>query len=99
MPSIAAERVARGNAAARKIVADALRPNWPGLELAFAVRCTAGVAIPLLASALAGQPLAGASAAYGALVTAATELRDQGTYGYWEQTGIGGRAIRDAFSR
>ena len=40
-----------------------------------------------------------AVAAYGALVTAATELRDQGTYGYWEQTGIGGRAIRDAFSR
>jgi uncharacterized membrane protein YccC len=69
MPSIAAERAARGNAAARKIVADALRLNWAGLELAFAARCTAGVAIPLLASALAGQPLAGASAAYGALVT------------------------------
>jgi 2-methylisocitrate lyase-like PEP mutase family enzyme len=40
-----------------------------------------------------------AVAAYGALVTAATELRDQGTYGYWEQAGVGGRALRDAFSR
>jgi uncharacterized membrane protein YccC len=63
MRSIAAER------AARKIVADALRANWSGLELAFAARCTAGVAIPLILSALAGAPLAGASAAYGALVT------------------------------
>jgi uncharacterized membrane protein YccC len=69
MPSIVTERVARGKAAARKIVADALRLNWRGIEVAFAVRCTAGVAIPLIASLLAGEPLAGASAAYGALVT------------------------------
>jgi 2-methylisocitrate lyase-like PEP mutase family enzyme len=40
-----------------------------------------------------------AVAAYGALVEAATELRDQGTYGYWERTKTGGRAIRAAFSR
>jgi uncharacterized membrane protein YccC len=54
---------------ARRIFADALRLNWSGLELRYAVRCTAGIAIPLIVSALAGQPLAGASAAYGALVT------------------------------
>ena len=38
-----------------------------------------------------------AVAAYGALVNAATELREQGTYGYWELTKIGGRAVRAAF--
>src|SRR5471032_2251727 len=58
-----------GTNVARRIVADALRLNWAGLEVAFAVRCTAGIAIPLIVSILAGQPLAGASAAYGALVT------------------------------
>jgi uncharacterized membrane protein YccC len=58
-----------GTRVARRIVADALRLNWSGLEVRFAVRCTAGVAIPLIVSALVGQPLAGASAAYGALVT------------------------------
>lgn len=58
-----------GTDAARKIVADAVRLNWPGIELRFAVRCSAGVALPLILSALAGQPLAGVSAAYGALVT------------------------------
>ena len=40
-----------------------------------------------------------AVAAYGALVDAATELRDAGTYGYWELTKRGNRAVRDAFSR
>ena len=54
---------------ARKVVTDALRLNWAGIEVRFAVRCTVGVAIPLIVSALLGQPLAGASAAYGALVT------------------------------
>jgi 2-methylisocitrate lyase-like PEP mutase family enzyme len=39
-----------------------------------------------------------AVAAYGALVTAATELREQGTYGYWELTKTGGRAVRAAFN-
>ena len=38
-----------------------------------------------------------AVAAYGALVNAATELREQGTYGYWELTKTGGRAVRTAF--
>jgi 2-methylisocitrate lyase-like PEP mutase family enzyme len=40
-----------------------------------------------------------AVAAYGAMVEAATELREQGTYGYWDLTKRGGRAIKDAFSR
>jgi len=39
-----------------------------------------------------------AVAAYGALVNAATELRQHGTYGYWELTKIGGRAVRSAFN-
>jgi 2-methylisocitrate lyase-like PEP mutase family enzyme len=39
-----------------------------------------------------------AVAAYGALVNAATELREQGTYGYWELTRTGGRAVRAAFN-
>ncbi|MGP0030754.1 MAG: isocitrate lyase/phosphoenolpyruvate mutase family protein [Acidimicrobiales bacterium] len=40
-----------------------------------------------------------AVAAYGAVVDAATELREQGTYGYWDLTTRGGRAVRAAFSR
>jgi 2-methylisocitrate lyase-like PEP mutase family enzyme len=40
-----------------------------------------------------------AVAAYGAAVKAATELREQGTYSYWELTGVGGQAVRAAFSR
>jgi 2-methylisocitrate lyase-like PEP mutase family enzyme len=39
-----------------------------------------------------------AVAAYGALVNAATELREQGTYGYWELTKTGGRAVRAGFN-
>jgi 2-methylisocitrate lyase-like PEP mutase family enzyme len=38
-----------------------------------------------------------AVAAYGALVDAATELRDAGTYGYWALTKRGGAVIRTAF--
>ena len=38
-----------------------------------------------------------AFAAYGALIEAATELRDQGTYGYWARTDIGRRAVRENF--
>jgi 2-methylisocitrate lyase-like PEP mutase family enzyme len=38
-----------------------------------------------------------AFAAYGALVDAATELRDAGTYGYTAAAGKGSRAVRDAF--
>jgi 2-methylisocitrate lyase-like PEP mutase family enzyme len=39
-----------------------------------------------------------AFAAYAGLVDAATQLRDQGTYGYLDQVGRAGRTIRDAFS-
>ena len=38
------------------------------------------------------------SAAIGALVAAATELRDQGTYGYWAQAGPGMGAAANAFA-
>ena len=40
-----------------------------------------------------------AVAAYGALVNAATELKEHGTYGYWDLTKSGGRAVRAAFTR
>jgi 2-methylisocitrate lyase-like PEP mutase family enzyme len=40
-----------------------------------------------------------AFAALGALYEAATELRDSGTYGYFERTAIGGRAARSAFGK
>jgi 2-methylisocitrate lyase-like PEP mutase family enzyme len=39
-----------------------------------------------------------AFAALGALVQAAEELRDAGTYGYSELTKLGGKAARDAFA-
>jgi hypothetical protein len=39
-----------------------------------------------------------AFAALGALVRAAEELRDQGTYGFWEMAGPGSKAARSAFS-
>ena len=38
-----------------------------------------------------------AFAALGALVEAATELRDEGTYGYGERARTGGKAARAAF--
>jgi 2-methylisocitrate lyase-like PEP mutase family enzyme len=38
-----------------------------------------------------------AFAALGALVDAATELRDQGTYGYLRGTATGRQAVRGAF--
>jgi len=38
-----------------------------------------------------------ASAALGALVEAATELRDEGTYGFWARAGVGAKAARQAF--
>ena len=40
-----------------------------------------------------------AYAALGAVVAAAVELRDQGTYGYWEQAKAGVTAARSAFRR
>ncbi len=39
-----------------------------------------------------------AYAAYSGLVTAATELRDVGTYGYWDQGAAARKPIRDALS-
>lgn len=38
-----------------------------------------------------------AYAALGAVVDAASELREHGTYGYWEHVRVGARAVRDAF--
>ena len=40
-----------------------------------------------------------AVAAYGAAINAVTELRDQGTYGYWDLAAVARPVIRDAFSR
>jgi 2-methylisocitrate lyase-like PEP mutase family enzyme len=40
-----------------------------------------------------------AVAGYGAVVNAATEFRDHGTYGYWDLTATGGHAVRAAFGR
>ena len=54
---------------ARTVVRDAAKLNRSGIEAGFALRCTVGVAIPLVLAALSGSPLAGVSAAYGALVT------------------------------
>jgi uncharacterized membrane protein YccC len=53
----------------RKIVTDAAKIDRTGIEFGFAVRCTVGVAIPLLITVANGSTLAGVSAAYGALVT------------------------------
>jgi 2-methylisocitrate lyase-like PEP mutase family enzyme len=39
-----------------------------------------------------------AYAAAGALIAAARELLEQGTYGYWETAGTGAKAARDAFA-
>jgi 2-methylisocitrate lyase-like PEP mutase family enzyme len=39
-----------------------------------------------------------AFAAYGALIEAARELLDEGTYGYWARTEVGRAAVREAFS-
>ena len=38
-----------------------------------------------------------AFAAYGAMIEAARELRDQGTYGYWARTEIGRSAVKESF--
>jgi 2-methylisocitrate lyase-like PEP mutase family enzyme len=40
-----------------------------------------------------------AFAAFGALYEAATELRDKGTYGFYERAATGSRAVRGAFGR
>ena len=62
------------------------RPGVPGVaELA-----AAGVARVSVGGAFA-------LAALGALVEAATELRDAGTYGFWGHAGVGSNAARSAF--
>ena len=38
-----------------------------------------------------------AFAAFGAVVEAARELQDQGTYGFWERAGVGSKAAKSAF--
>ena len=40
-----------------------------------------------------------AFAAYGAAATAARELQDTGTYGFWETAGGGAHAVHEAFKR
>jgi 2-methylisocitrate lyase-like PEP mutase family enzyme len=40
-----------------------------------------------------------AFAAYGALIEAARELLEEGTYGFWERTKIGRAAVQDAFKQ
>ena len=40
-----------------------------------------------------------AVAAYGAAINAVNELRDQGTYGYWDLAAVARPVIADAFSR
>jgi 2-methylisocitrate lyase-like PEP mutase family enzyme len=57
-------------------------------------------AVPELAEAGVARVSVGgafAFAALGALVEAATELRDQGTAGYWERTSVGLGAVRRTF--
>ena len=39
-----------------------------------------------------------AFAALGAVVEAARELREAGTYGFWERAKVGGKAAREAFA-
>ncbi len=84
------------------------------IELADIRRVVEAVTLPVNVLALAGAPsvteLAAvgvarvsvggsfAFAALGSLVAAATELRDHGTYGYWEQARVGARAARSAFA-
>ncbi len=52
---------------ARRIFHQAADFDASGVKVRFALRCTAGVALPLLAAAFAGQALAGVAAAIGAL--------------------------------
>ncbi len=58
-------------------------------------------AVPELAAAGVGRVSVGgafAFAALGAVVEAANELKDEGTYSYWARTSVGARAARSAFA-
>jgi 2-methylisocitrate lyase-like PEP mutase family enzyme len=60
-----------------------------------------GPTIPELAEAGVGRVSVGGGFAWvaaGAVVEAARELLDQGTYGWWERGAIGGQAAREAFA-
>lgn len=52
---------------ARSILREATRLDPSGLALRFGVRCTTGIAVPLVVALLAGDPLLGVPAAFGAL--------------------------------
>ena len=61
-----------------------------------------GPSVPELAEAGVGRVSVGGAFAYaalGAAVEAANELREQGTYGFWDRARVGGVAARSAFSR
>jgi 2-methylisocitrate lyase-like PEP mutase family enzyme len=89
--------------APRVVEPDELRQLLSAVDLPVSVLVTPG-APPVSALAALGVSRistggAIAVAAYGAAVNAATELLEQGTCGYWELTGVGGKAIRTAFGR
>lgn len=83
------------------------------IELADIRSVVESVGLPVNVLALPGVPSVGelasvgvarvsvggafAFAALGSLVAAAEELRDSGTYGYWERTKVGSKAARAAF--
>jgi 2-methylisocitrate lyase-like PEP mutase family enzyme len=61
-----------------------------------------GPSVSELAEAGVGRVSVGGAFAYaalGAAVEAANELREQGTYGFWDRARVGGAAARSAFSR
>jgi 2-methylisocitrate lyase-like PEP mutase family enzyme len=61
-----------------------------------------GPSVSELADAGVGRVSVGGAFAYaalGAAVEAANELREQGTYGFWDRAQVGGTAARSAFSR
>ncbi len=62
----------------RQLAATVGRFDRSALEPGFALRCTVGVAIPLVVAAAVGQPAMGVAAAIGAFITGFTSL--QGIY-------------------
>lgn len=62
----------------RELAATVGRFDRAALEPGFALRCTAGVAIPLVVASALGQPAMGVAAAIGAFITGFTSL--QGIY-------------------
>lgn len=62
----------------QRLVRETVRLDRSGVEWRYGLRCTIGIAIPLILGTLAGQPLSGVSAAIGAL--AAGFASRQGVY-------------------